>query len=75
MRPATTKAEVRLSKTQKNKRDNKQPIGLQHAGNQSEEDKSFTVRMGEKEEEKGRGGVSESKIKQFLFYFIYLFFY
>ena len=41
MRPATTKAEVRLSKTQENKRDNKQPIGNQHADNQSKENKNY----------------------------------
>ena len=51
----TTKAEIRLSKTQENKRDSKQPTGKQHADNQSEEDKSLRGRMGEKEEETGRG--------------------
>ena len=31
--PTTTKVEGRLSKTQENKRDKKQPIGKQHADN------------------------------------------
>ena len=57
--PTTTKAEVRLSKTQENKRDNKQPIGKQHADNQSEEDKSLRGGMGEKEEET----VKEKRVK------------
>ena len=45
-------AEAGLSKTQKIKRDNKQPIGKQHAGNQSEEDTLHRGGKGEKEEEK-----------------------
>ena len=49
--PTPTKAEGRLSKTQVNKRDNKQPIGKQHADNQSEEGKSLRGGKSEKEEE------------------------
>ena len=48
MRPTPTKAEARLCKTHESKRDNKQPIGKQHADNQSEEDRD---EKGEKEEE------------------------
>ena len=51
------KAEGRLSKTQVNKRDNKQPIGKQHADNQSEEGKSL------------RGGKSALKKKTFTIVF------
>ena len=54
MRPTPTKAEARLSKTQENKKNNKQPIGKQHADSQSEEDKSHRDGKGEKEEETGR---------------------
>ena len=52
MRPTPTKAEARLSKTQKSKRDNKQPIGKKHADNQSEEDTKHRGEKGEKQEEK-----------------------
>ena len=41
MRLLSTKAEARLSKTQKSKRDNKQPIGKQHVYNQSEEGTNY----------------------------------
>ena len=54
MRPTPTKAEDRLSKTQENKRDIKQPIGKQHVDNQSEEEKSLRGGNGEKEEETGK---------------------
>ena len=54
MRPTPTKAEARLSKTQENKRDNKQPTGKQHADNQPKEDKSLRGGEDEKEEEAGR---------------------
>ena len=57
--PTTTKAEGRLSKTQEKKRDNKQPIGKQHADNQSEEDKSLRGGKSEKEEETGK----ENRVK------------
>ena len=52
--PTTTKAEGRLSKTQVNKKDNKQPIGKQHASNQSEEGKSPSGGKSEKEGETGK---------------------
>ena len=55
MRLSHTKAKARLNKTQKNKRDNKQPIGKQHTDNQSEEDKSHSDGNDEKEEETGTG--------------------
>ena len=48
------KAEARLSKTQESKRDNKQPIGKQHADNQTEKDPNHTGGKGEIEEETGR---------------------
>ena len=51
MRPTTTKAEIRLNKTQENKRENQQPIGKQHADNQSEEDK---IHIGGNGRERGR---------------------
>ena len=54
MRPTPTKAEARLCKTHESKRDNKQPIGKQHADNQPEESKSLRGSMGEKEEETER---------------------
>ena len=54
MQPTRTKEEVRLSKTQENKRNNKQPIEKQLAINQSEEDKSHREGEGEKEEETER---------------------
>ena len=53
-----------LSKTQENKKDNKQPIGKQHADNQSEEDKSLRGGMEEKEDETGR----EKKVKINIFF-------
>ena len=43
-----------MSKIQVNKRDNKQPIGKQHADIQSEEDKSLRGGKSEKEEETGK---------------------
>ena len=52
--PTTMKAEIRLRKTQVNKRDNKQPIGKQHADNQSEEAKSLRGGKSEKKEETGK---------------------
>ena len=52
MRPTPTKAEARL---RKNRRDNKLPIGKQHADNQSEEDNSHRGGKVEKGEETGRG--------------------
>ena len=52
--PTTTKAEGRFSKTQEDKRDNRQPIGKQHANNQSEEGKSLRSGKSEKEEETGK---------------------
>ena len=50
--------------TQESKRDNKQPVGKQHADNQSKEYISRSGEKGEKGEESGRG---KSKIKQMLF--------
>ena len=40
--------------TQRSKRDNKQPIGKQHADNQSEENTGHSSEKGEKEEEAAR---------------------
>ena len=54
MRPILTKIEARLRKTQKNKRDNKQPILKQHEDNQSEVDTNHRDGKGEKEEETAR---------------------
>ena len=60
MRPAITKTETRLSKTQESKRDNKQQIGKKHADNESEEDTNHRGGKGEKKEETGR---EKSKLK------------
>ena len=68
MRLTLTKAKVRLSKTQENKRDYKQPIGKQHADNKSEKDTGHSGGKREKEEETGR------KKMFILLFFLFLFF-
>ena len=52
IRSTPTKAEPRLSKTQRSMRDNKQPIGKQQTDNQSEEDISHRDGKGDKQERK-----------------------
>ena len=63
MRPTPMETEARLSKTQESKRDNKQPIGKQHAHNQSEEGKSLRGGESEKEEETGK----KNRVKEAFF--------